>query len=166
MPHRQLAASVFAALAPFAFTACSEQSPLGSDTTSDNVESPTVLARGAVEGTLYQLDVTPDGLGARLDAYVLGAAAEPATDGVAVFYYCSLQGNPAPSTACVTGSGRWRRYGSVAFFPRPAGDPALGHALLAYDAAPSSGTTIGFRFRYTRGTTIASHDSNTDDQTW
>lgn len=71
MAHRQLAASIFAALAPFVFTACSEQSPLGSDATSDNVESPTVLARGAVEGTLYQLDVRAAGLGAVLDAYVL-----------------------------------------------------------------------------------------------
>src|SRR5215204_4133812 len=103
MPYRQLAARVFATLAAFAFTACSDQSPLGSDTTSD-VESPSGLARGAVEGTLYQLEVTVAGAGARLDAYVLDAAGEPATDGVAVFYYCSLQGNPAPSTACVTGS--------------------------------------------------------------
>jgi hypothetical protein len=162
MPHHQLAARIFAALAPFAFSACSEQSPLG----ADDVESPAVLARGAAEGTLYQMDARPAGLGAVLDAYVLDAAGEPATDGSAVFYYCSLQGNPAPSTACVTGSGRWRRYGSVRFFLRDATDSHLGHASLVYDAAPSSGTTIGFRFRYTRGTTIASQYSNTDDQSW
>jgi hypothetical protein len=164
--HYRLARFAFAVLPAFIFAACSDQSPLGSETAADDVESPTALARGAVAGTLYQLDVRVDGLGATLDAYVLDAAGEPATDGVAVFYYCSLQGNPAPSTACVTGSGRWRRYGSVSFSPRPATDPALGHALLAYDEAPSSGTTIGFRFRYTRGTTIASQYSNTDDQSW
>jgi hypothetical protein len=165
MQHSRLVFTC-AVLASFTFIACSDQLPLSSDLTSDNVESPTVLARGALEGTLYQLDVRLNGLGATLDAYVLDAAGEPATDGVAIFYYCSLQGNSAPSTACGTGSGRWRRWGSVRFSPRPATDPALGHALMAYDEAPSSGTTIGFRFRYTRGTTIASQYSNTDDQSW
>ncbi len=64
------------------------------------------------------------------------------------------------------GIGRWRRYGSVNFFLRSATDPALGDALLGYTEAPSSGTTIGFRFRYTRGTTIASRYSNLVDHTW
>jgi hypothetical protein len=166
MLHRRVAVSIFAALAPFAFSACSDQSPLGSETTSDNVESP-MLARGAA-GTLYQLEVyaTQIGTGAVLDAYVLDASGNPATDGTAVFYYCSLRGNPTESADCVTGSGRWRRYGSVGFFPRPETDAALGHALLGYTEPPPSGTTIGFRFRYSRGSTIASQFSNTANYTW
>ncbi len=100
MLNRHLVTSTFAGLAAFALVACSDESPIA----PNDVQNVTTLARGATQGTLYQLDVRPAGLGAVLDAYVLDAAGEPATDGTAVFYYCSLQGNPAPSTACVTGS--------------------------------------------------------------
>ncbi|HEX5574239.1 MAG TPA: hypothetical protein VFX42_00085, partial [Gemmatimonadales bacterium] len=108
MPQGRLARFVFAAFAPLAFAGCSGSSPLA----PDNVQYATVLAQPA-EGTMYLLTVyaTTVGRGVVLDAYVEDASRNPATSGTAVFQMCSLQGIPAPSTDCNSGSGRWVRVG-------------------------------------------------------
>ena len=159
MPPRHLAACVFAALAPFAFTGCSERSPLAPNP-SQNVTATAGLAVGSYLLTVY---ATSAGRGAVLDAYVRDALGNPATSGIAVFYYCARQGVPAPRGSCLTGSGRWLRYGSAGIIPTGS---KQGHALMGYTEAPPSGTTIGFRFRYTRGSTIANGYSNSANYTW
>jgi hypothetical protein len=162
MPHRRHASFISAVLAAFSFIACSDQSPAAPEATPDGVEH---LGRPA-EGTLFLFTVyaTTGGRGAVLDAYVLDASGNPATAGTAVFQYCSLQGAPAPSAACDAGSGHWVRWGSAGFITSGALE---GHALMAYDLAPPSGTTIGFRFRYLgKGSGIANDLSNSADYTW
>jgi hypothetical protein len=169
MPHSQLRTFIVGAVAPFAFIACADQSPVSPDATSHDVPYATILAQ-PINGTLYQLTVyaTTVGTGAVLDAYVLDASGSPATSGAAAFYYCSLQGNPAPSEACLSGSGHWLRYGSAGFIHTDPPGPKEGHALLEYTQSPPSGTTIGFRFRYVgQGSGIANAWSdNVADYTW
>ena len=163
VPHRRLAASIFAVLAPFAFTGCSDQSPIAPDASLDGGQNVTPLAELAVGTYLLTVYATSVGRGAVLDAFVRDASGNPATNGTAVFYYCSRQGAPAPRGACLTGSGNWVRYGSAGIIPTGS---KRGHALMAYSEAPPSGTTIGFRFQYTRGKTIASQYSNAANYTW
>lgn len=163
MTRRRLAACIFAVLTPFAFTACSDQSPAAPDASLGSGPEVTTLAELTVGTYLLTVYATSTGRGAVLDAYVRDASGNPATDGTAVFFYCSRQGVPAPRGACLTGSGRWVRYGSAGIIPTGA---KQGHALMGYTEAPPSGTTIGFRFRYTRGSTIASRYSNSANYTW
>ena len=96
MPHRRLAASIFAVLAPFAFTGCSDQSPIAPDASLDGGQNVTPLAELAVGTYLLTVYATSVGRGAVLDAFVRDASGNPATNGTAVFYYCSRQGAPAP----------------------------------------------------------------------
>jgi hypothetical protein len=95
-------------------------------------------------------------------ALILGAHVEddqgnPATDGVVVFQYCSLLGQPrnditqpdeAPSSACADGSGHW-----VSLRPRISVD-AEGDALLNFGFI-SVVNVIGFRYKYTHGSEVA-----------
>ena len=163
MPHNRLAAFIFAALAPFAFTGCSDQSPIAPDASLDGGQKVTPFAELATGTYLLTVYATTAGRGAVLDAYVRDASGNPATNGIAVFYYCSRQGNPAPRAACLTGSGRWVRYGSAGIIST---GTKQGHALMGYTEAPPSGTTIGFRSRYMQGSTIASGYSNSANYTW
>jgi hypothetical protein len=163
MPRRRLAACIFAFLAPFAFTGCSDQSPIAPNAGPDGGQNVTTQAELVAGTYLLTVYATSVGRGAVLDAYVRDASGNPATSGTAVFYYCSRQGVPAPRGACLTGSGNWVRYGSAGIIPT---GTKKGHALMAYTEAPPSGTTIGFRFRYTRGSTIASGYSNSVNYTW
>lgn len=162
MSHRRHGRFLSTALVALSFIACSDRSPVGPDAIPENVESATTpsLVQGTYLLTVY---ATSFGRGAVLDAYVRDASGNPATNGIAVFYYCSRQGAPAPRGACLTGSGSWRRYGSAGIIPT---GTKQGHALMGYTEAPPSGTTIGFRFRYARGTTIASGYSNAANYTW
>jgi hypothetical protein len=152
-----------------ALVACSEQDSLAPVITPHGVENPgdgqdvATLAGLPVGNYLLTVYATTTGRGAVLDAYVRDASGKPATDGIAVYYYCSRQGNPAPAAACLTGSGRWVRYGSAGIIPTGV---KQGHALMGYTEAVQSGATIGFRFRYTRGSSIASRYSNAADYTW
>jgi hypothetical protein len=163
MPRHRLAAFIFAALAPFAFTGCSDQSPIAPDASLDDGQKVTPFAELAVGTYLLTVYATTAGRGAVLDAYVQNASGNPATSGMAVFDYCSRKGNPAPSAACLTGSGRWVRYGSAGIISTGA---KQGHALMGYTEAVPAGATIGFRYRYTRGSTIASGYSNSANYTW
>lgn len=169
MPCSRFRNFIVGAIAPWAFIACADQSPVSPDATSDNASYAIVLAQPTV-GALYQLTVyaTTVGTGAVLDAYVLDASSSPATSGSVAFYYCSLQGNPAPSEACLTDSGHWVRYGSAGIIHTDPPGPKEGHALLGYTESPPSGTTIGFRFRYIgQGSGIANAWSdNVADYTW
>ena len=166
MPHSRFRTFIVGAVAPFAFVACAGESLVVPQATPQDVRHATILARPA-DGTLYQLSVyaTTIGTGAVLDAYVLDAFGTPATSGSVTFYYCALQGNPAPSETGLTGGGHWVRYGSA---PIIDSGPKQGHALMAYTESPPSGTTIGFSFRYIgQGSGIANAPSdNVADYTW
>jgi len=166
MPHSRFRTFIVGALAPFAFLACAGESLVVPRATPQDVRYATLQARPA-DGTLYQLSVyaTTIGTGAVLDAFVLDAFGAPATSGAAVFYYCSIRGNPAPSETCLTGGGRWARYGSVGIIDI---GPNQGHALMTFSESQPSGTTIGFSFRYSgQGSGIASAPSdNVADYTW
>ena len=159
MLNRHLATSTFAGLAAFALVACSDQSPIA----PNDVQNVTPQANLVVGTYLQTVYATTVGRGAVLDAYVRDASGSPATSGTAVFFYCSRQGVPVPKGACLTGTGRWVRYGSAGIIPTGTNQ---GHALMGYTEPPPSGSTIGFRFRYTQGTTIASRYSNAADYTW
>jgi hypothetical protein len=152
-----------------ALVACSEQDSLAPVITPHGVENPgdgqdvATLAGLPVGNYLLTVYATTTGRGAVLDAYVRDASGNPATSGIAVFYYCSRQGKPTPRAACLTGSGRWVRYGSAGIIST---GTKQGHALMGYTEAPPSGTTIGFRSRYMQGSTIASGYSNSANYTW
>ena len=162
MPHSRFRAAIIAALAPFAFVACAGESLVAPYATPQDAQ----YARAAA-GTLYQLSVyaTTVGTGAVLDAYVLDAFGAPATGGTAVFSYCALRGNPAPSEACLTGGGHWARYGSAGIIPS---GPNQGHALFGFTESQPTGTTIGFSFRYSgqRSGIASAPGDNTADYTW
>lgn len=159
MPPRNLSL-VAAFLATVVFAACSDQSPVAPGATPDLIGGPSLLSR-PVLGT-YELSFLPtgSGLGVVLKAHVEDASNNPAQSGTAIFQYCSLQGDPAPSTDCDTGSGSWVHFGMAGFL-------ASGDALLTFDLAPPSGTTIGFRFRYIgQGSGIANGVSAPGDHTF
>jgi hypothetical protein len=164
MPHRHLATFIFALLAAFAFIACSGQSPVAPGATSDGAQYVTTLAK-PVDGTyVLSFEPTISGLGVVLVAHVDDASGNPATSGTAIFQYCSLQGVPAPSTECDNGLGGWVFVGRSGILPS---GPRVGDALLTYDLAPSSGTTIGFRFWYNgAGNGIARGPSPSEDHTF
>ena len=157
---------IVGALAPFTMVACADESPVAPHATPTDVRYATIPAR-ATEGTLYQLSVyaTTGGTGAVLDAYVLDASGAPATSGTAVFSYCSFRGNPAPSETCLTGGGRWARYGSAGIIRCWS---ELGTRTDGLHQSQPSGSTIGFSFRYSsQGSGIASAPGdNVADYTW
>jgi hypothetical protein len=164
MLRRHLARFVFAVLPAFAFVACADQSPVGPDGTSESQQYDPALAQ-PVEGT-YTMSFLPtgSGLGVILVAYVADASG-PAESGTAIFQYCALHGDPAPSADCDTGSGNWVPWGRAGILPPPS--QSVGFAFLTYDLAPTAGTTIGFRFRYTgQGSGIANGVSAPADHTF
>ena len=164
MSRSRIRTLVLAAVAPLAFGACADGSLVAPIAVPQDAQH--ARAQAAAAGT-YQLTVyaTTFGTGAVLDAYVLDAAGTPATSGTATFYYCSLRGNPAPSEACLTGAGRWARYGSAGIIPS---GPNQGHALMGFTESQPSGTTVGFRYQFSgKGSGIASAWSdNVADYTW
>src|SRR5215218_828289 len=166
MSYARVRTLLLGALAPLVLVACADQSLVGPLATPQDGQYANIEARAA-EGTLYQLSVyaTTFGTGAVLDAYVLDAFGAPATSGSAVFYYCSLHGNPAPSETCLTGGGHWIRYGSAGII---GSGPNQGHALMSFTESQPSGTTIGYRFKFSgQGSGIASAPGdNVADYTW
>ena len=90
-------------------------------------------------------------------AHIADTSGNPATDGVVVFQYCAVRGVPAPSSACLDGSGRWRSiYNGVGVTPQ-------GEASRVYGPVDPSISVIGFRFKYTKGSEIASGVSDPTD---
>ena len=136
MPHRHLVRFIFAVPAAFAFVACSDQLPLAPGAAPDGEQYAPALAV-AVTGT-YTLTVyaTTTGRGAVLDTYVTDGSGHPATTGTVTFKYCSLQGIPAPRSACNTGSGKWTFYGSASIIHTVPAGSNEGHALMGYTEAP------------------------------
>ena len=164
MPRRNLASALTAALAAGALVACSDQSPLAPYGTPEGLQSATTLAQPA-KGT-YTLSFRPtvSGLGVILVAFVTDASGNPATSGTAVFYFCTLDGKPAPSSDC-PGSGGWVHAVSAPIIPF---SPNTGFAFAVDDdLVPPAGTTIGFHFRYLgQGNGIANGVSLPEDHTF
>jgi hypothetical protein len=80
-----------------------------------------------------------------------------------IFQDCLLNGVPAPSIQCDSGSGVWSNIDRIHIMSRPtapATDTRVGYGT------PSTAQTIGFRFRYLGGTSIPNGISNSMDVTW
>jgi hypothetical protein len=141
-------ARVVVLLAGASAFACSERSPVAPEPQALPASQPLAIQAQSVEGS-YVLSFRPtgSGLGVILAAYVaqLGSGA-PADSGTATFQFCAVGKAPRPRADCDSGSGHWVRWGSASIIPPPATN--AGFALMTYDLAPTSGTTIGFRFRY------------------
>jgi hypothetical protein len=96
-----------------------------------------------------------------LNAHVTDSSGNLAKNGLLIFQDCLLQGIPAPSIQCDSGSGVWSTIDRVPIMARPtAADIRVGYG------SPSTPQTIGFRFRYLSGSGIPNGISNSMDVTW
>ena len=155
MLPRKLASFAMAVLSA-AFGACSDQSPVAPSASTDRVRAVSSMEH-SVLGTYVLSVFSFTGEGLALKAEVKDASGQPAS-GLVMFQYCSLQGQPAPSTECAAGSGRWVNWFVLHGF--------IGEVSVCCFFAPS-GTTVGFRFRYIgQGSGTASRPSNTLDFTF
>ena len=164
MPPRPLPHCTIVVVAALAVS-CSDNPAVAPEVTGDG-HAYEARATQPPAGT-YEMSFLPtsSGLGVILRGHVEDASGNPAQSGTVTFQYCSLRGVPAPSVNCDTRSGNWARWGSAAIIPSPS--PFEGDALMAYDLAPPSGTTIGFRFRFTgRNSGIADGMSAPKDYTF
>jgi hypothetical protein len=95
-----------------------------------------------------------------LKAHVEDTSGHPVKRGSVIFQDCLLKGNPAPSAACVSGSGAWSHLITLPI-------DQFGNALVDYGFVSTPRTTIGFRFRYIgQGSGIANSPSASGDVTW
>jgi hypothetical protein len=106
-------------------------------------------------------DEIPVGTALILNAHVTDSSRNLAKNGLLIFQDCLLQGIPAPSIQCDSGSGVWSTIQRVPIMARPiAADIRVGYG------SPSTPQTIGFRFRYLGGHGIPNGISNSLDVTW
>jgi hypothetical protein len=136
--------------------------------------SVTVVAAQAVPGT-YVLaclkdDVSgigpcltgneiPVGVELVLKAHVEDSSGHPAQRGSVIFQDCLVKGFPAPSAACVSGSGSWSHIITMSVDIN--GNAEVDFGFVAHPR------TIGFRFRYIgQRSGIANGESAPMDVTW
>jgi len=94
-----------------------------------------------------------------LKAHMEDTSGHPVKHGSVIFQDCLLKGNPAPSAACVSGSGTWSHIITMSVDQN-------GNASVDYGFV-STPRTIGFRFRYIgQGSGIANGVSASGDVTW
>jgi hypothetical protein len=94
-----------------------------------------------------------------LKAHVEDGSGHPAKRGSVIFQDCSLKGEPAPSAACVSGSGAWSHIITL-------GVDQFGNASVDFGFV-SNPRTIGFRFKYIgQGSGIPNGASAPGDVTW
>src|SRR5713101_2461833 len=95
-----------------------------------------------------------------LKAHVNNSSGISATSGLVIFQDCLLKGVPAPSTACVSGSGAWSHIITLPI-------DTNGNAEVDYGFVSTPDKKIGFRFRYLgQGSGIANGASAPLDVTW
>ena len=92
--------------------------------------------------------------------HVTDSSGNLAGSGREIFQDCLLNGVPAPSIHCDSGTGVWSNIQTVHF--RSPEDIRIGYG------SPSTAQTIGFRFRYlgSHSSGIANGISNSMDVTW
>ena len=91
--------------------------------------------------------------------HVTDSSGNLAASGKEIFQDCLLNGGPAPSIHCDSGTGVWSNIQTVHF--RSPEDIRIGYG------SPSTRQTIGFRFRYFgEASRIANGISNSMDVTW
>ena len=92
--------------------------------------------------------------------HVTDSSGNLADSGREIFQDCLLNGGPAPSIHCDSGTGVWSNIQTVHF--RSPEDIRIGYG------SPSTAQTIGFRFRYlgSHSSGIAKGISNSMDVTW
>lgn len=102
----------------------------------------------------------PVGTALLLNAHVTDSSGNLATRGQLIFQDCLLNGIPAPSIQCDSGTGAWSSIQMVRI--NGPEDIKVGYG------SPSTPQTIGFRFRYFagHGIGIANGISNSMDVTW
>ena len=150
-----------------ALAACSEQSPVEPGLNANVLQTRVQPVPGSYvisflketsTGLQPANDVEPVGTYLVLKSEVRDNAGNRATKGTITYQYCSLRGQPAPSSACTNGSGKWTRWFSGET------DPA---GLLVGYGSCSTPQTIGFRFTYSgRNSGIADGVSAPRDFTW
>ncbi|HEY0241669.1 MAG TPA: hypothetical protein VGC52_03290 [Gemmatimonadaceae bacterium] len=164
----QFSHRVFALASALAVTACSEPSPVGPDSRADDVRLAAQFAasgsyaisflKETATGLAPAADTEPVGTYLVLRSEVRDAAGNLATSGTVTYQYCSLSGDFAPSSACATGSGQWKRWGSGPV------DPVGTRFGFGSCSTPR---TIGFRVTYSgRKSGIANGASAPRDFTW
>ena len=97
---------------------------------------------------------------------VSDSAGNLATSGTLIFQDCLLNGVPAPSVHCDSGTGVWSNVQRFHITKVPKNGPGE-FAQIGY-GSPSSAQTIGFRFRYLGGqaSNITNGICNSMDVTW
>jgi hypothetical protein len=101
----------------------------------------------------------PVGTPLLLRAHVTDSSGNLAPSGREIFQDCLLNGVPAPSLHCDSGTGVWSNIQTEHF--RSPGDIIIGYGR------PSTPQTIGFRFRYFgQASRIANGISNSMDVSW
>jgi hypothetical protein len=174
-------------LGAFAFTACSNQTPLAptaaaggagevsaKPSATPGIYTLTFMAR--VDGTLQEVTSLPVQTAELiLQASVTSSTGSAAQAGTVTFEYCSYKGRPpndisradeAPKEACEQGTASWARLGSLSVYPGMC--PALGpgYACLNFGVVRLP-RDVGFRFRYaSQGSGIASGTSPSKNFTW
>lgn len=94
-----------------------------------------------------------------LKAHVADRSGHPAKRGSVIFQDCSLNGEPAPSAACISGSGAWSHIITLPV-------DQFGNASVDFGFV-SNPRTIGFRFEYIgQGSGIPNGASAPGDVTW
>lgn len=94
-----------------------------------------------------------------LQAHVADSSGNPAKRGSVIFQDCSLKGVPAPSAACVSGSGTWSHI--ITLSVDQFGNAAVDFGFVSHPR------TIGFRFEYIgQGSGIANGASAPGDVAW
>ena len=94
-----------------------------------------------------------------LKAHVEDSSGQPARQGSVIFQDCLVRGEPAPSTACVSGPGTWSHIITIPIDMN--GNAEVDFGFVAHPR------TIGFRFRYIgQRSGIANGESTPMDVTW
>ena len=182
MFSRRFVPRVLCVAAVMSAAACSGQSPVAPAVTSGAASSadatakrPTGGGSGGATAGIYEIGFLKEvrgvwglqpvvdntlniGESLVLTAMVTDASGALAQDGRITFEYCDLNSVKVQSSECATGRGRWRRYWS--------GDvhPLVGARV--FFGSCSTPRVIGFRLRYSGGSTIADGVSPPKDVTW
>lgn len=160
--------SALVAIAVFlSASACSEQSLVSPDAQPANVNFAVQASAGTYaiiflketnSGLAPAADAEPVGTYLVLKSQITDGNGNPAETGTVTYEVCSVKGGYAPSAACASGSGTWKRYYASSV-------DSVG-SLVGFGAC-STPRSIGFRVSYggKRGG-IASGVSAARDFTW
>jgi hypothetical protein len=165
MRHTSFASRSISLMAVVACVACSGESAVNPPLTADGLgrlESRASALAGSYEVSFVSnnqpVTSVPVSTEVGVVATVRSSTGELATSGMVTYEICDLNGDPAPSATCDSGTGRWKRY----IFVRM--DPSGFPPRVAFMC--STPHVVGFRFKYGGSSTIASGQSASADITF